>query len=94
MEPITSNNSTVHIGALTHSNFVMDEPTATHSNFKSKNVGNRYDETEGSSALHLDKTQSNLYKTNFNQSTSQKFSKMKVVNKLPLLNKKGSLEKN
>lgn len=82
-----SNSSTVNIGGLTHSHFVMDQPTATQSNFKSKIVPGRYDETDGSSALHMGKTHSNMYKTNFNKSTSQKFSKMKV-NKLPLVNTK------
>lgn len=84
---VQSNSSTVNIGGLTHSNFVMDQPTATHSNFKSKIVPGRYDDTDGSSALHMGKTHSNMYKTNFNKSTSQKFSKMKV-NKLPLVNTK------
>lgn len=79
--------SIVNIGGLTHSNFVMDDPTATQSNFKnSKMIAGRYDGTEDSSALEMRNTHSNMYKTNFPKSSSQKESKMRVVNKLPFLN--------
>ena len=73
-----SDKSIVNIGGLTHSNFVMDDPTATQSNFKvdnSKKNGGRYEgnEDQNSSALHmrLTNTHSNMYKTNFAKSSSQ-----------------------